>query len=211
MFRHELLALPFVCLWEICLKTFFHFWNPVNFVQLVVQKWHSAPLRVRRVCLPRFFSFPVLSANIIPQLAIYQSLIWSSLNGWMRCHACLLKCSCGERGVLALGIWCIFSPSTAFICLLLWLNLHTYFLRHQRRLLAYVKMSQARTLQWYSQPLLNLLNCVCETVLLLSCSHMTSADLKSVESHVEIARAVCMFPGAWKRKTRYQRLYRVSV
>lgn len=39
MFRHELLALPFVCLWEICLKTFFHFWNPVNFVQLVVQKW----------------------------------------------------------------------------------------------------------------------------------------------------------------------------
>lgn len=91
----------------------------------------------------------------------------------MRCHACLLKCSCGERGVLALGIWCIFSPSTAFICLLLWLNLHTYFLRHQRRLLAYGKMSQARTLQWYSQPLLNLLNCVCETVLLLSCSHMT--------------------------------------
>lgn len=68
------------------------FCNSILLKTLMVHKWHAAPLRIRHV----FFS-PPSSANIFPQLAIYQSLIWPSLNGWMRCLARLLKHCCRER------------------------------------------------------------------------------------------------------------------
>lgn len=137
----------------------------------MVQKLHTAPLSVRQVCLSRVFSISLLSANIIPQLAIYQSLIWSSQNGWMRCRAHLLKAFLrGTGGACLVASDAYFPPrQPSFVCRCELISIQISFaikgacwlmLKSAKR----GPYNDIHSLSWTSTTV-----CVCVTVLLLSC------------------------------------------